>query len=97
MSAPTIQEVERHVESVLKVYRRSRPNDARTFCVVVHALAAFDGISKHTAFTIARDHFPGSHRAFVLSQEAGTAPKLFPKPDYAKRLARAVATGGRIG
>jgi hypothetical protein len=96
MNTPTILEVERHVESVLKVYRRSRPNCNETFAVVVHALAAFDGISQHTAFKIARDNFPGSHRAYVLSQEAGTAPKLFPKTDYAKRLARAVANGGRI-
>jgi hypothetical protein len=97
MSA-TISELQSHVDSAIKEFRRSRPNCAATFVAMSRKLATIPGVTNLTAQQLAQKHFPGSYADYVTRQNRGEKlPVLFPREGYEQRLARAVKNGGRIG
>jgi hypothetical protein len=87
------KELEFHVAAAVKEFARSKPNCAETFCVMVRRLARIPGCSETMALQVARSSFPGSYRAYSLLKKAGTAPPLFHREEFQKRLERAARTG----
>jgi hypothetical protein len=93
----TIQE---HCQAVAREFRASQPNSAHTFIAMCRKLGKVPGLSKTAAMEIARELFPGSHKAFLKAEEQGKAlPQLFPKKSastYEQRRAAALARGNCI-
>ena len=92
----TREELASHIGEAVKLFRRSKPNCAETYVAIARRLALIPGVSQHLAMKVARDSFAGSYQAFCRAQEQGTAPVLFPREGYERRLAAMRANGGRL-